>query len=160
MFSSNTFTHTTDIFNLKSAPLMFVGNRSRDGYNRSRLSISRLSLARVLDRNSFRANANHSEPIRKTFCNAFDKNGKKSIRPNPKQQPEWIRTNPKPSFQSESIRARIYPNRIFNQNQSELNIEIEQEFIFGKNRFYFSMYSPFSSTQRVQRPFKFSMPSK
>ena len=32
---------------------------------------------------------------------------------------KWIRTNPKPSFQSESTRALIDPNRIFNQNQSE-----------------------------------------
>ena len=31
---------------------------------------------------------------------------------------------------------------------------------FGKNRFYFSMYSPFSSIRRVQRSFNFSMRSK
>ena len=34
----------------------------------------------------------------------------------PRRQSEWIRTNPKPSFQSESIRVRIHPNQIFNQN--------------------------------------------
>ena len=55
-----------------------------------------------------RANANHSEPIRKTFCISFDK-----------KRSKLIRTNPKPSFQSESIRAWVHLNRIFNQNQSE-----------------------------------------
>ena len=35
------------------------------------------------------------------------KNGKKSIGPNPIQSEATIRMNPKPSFQSESIRARI-----------------------------------------------------
>ena len=37
----------------------------------------------------------------------------------PRQQSKRIQTNPKPSFYSESTRARIDPNRIFNQNQSE-----------------------------------------
>ena len=45
-----------------------------------------------------RANANHSEPIQKTFCKSFDEKRKESIRPNP---------------------IRIDPNRTFNQNQSE-----------------------------------------
>ena len=43
-----------------------------------------------------RTNANHFELIQKTFCNSFFFN--------PRQQSEWIRTNPKPSFQTESIR--------------------------------------------------------
>ena len=44
------------------------------------------------------------------------------IRFNPRQLSEWIWTNPKPSFQSESIRARIDPTRIFNQNYFEIGI--------------------------------------
>ena len=32
-------------------------------------------------------------------------------------------------------------------------------YFFGKNRFYFWMHSPFSSIQRVQWSFNFSMPS-
>ena len=48
------------------------------------------------------ANANHFEPIRKTFCILFDEKQSK-INPN----------------ESERIRARIDPSRIFNQNQSK-----------------------------------------
>ena len=40
------------------------------------------------------------------------KNGQKSIRLNPINSETWIRMNPKPSFQSRSIRGRIDPNRI------------------------------------------------
>ena len=58
-----------------------------------------------------RANANHSEPIQKTFCISFDekqtKNRSDLIRFNPRQLTKWIRTNPKPSFQCESIPAWI-----------------------------------------------------
>ena len=58
-----------------------------------------------------RANANHSEPIRKTFCISFDE--KRSI-----NQSDLIRLIPR--HESEWIRSRIDPNRIFNENQSEL----------------------------------------
>ena len=56
---------------------------------------SMITLAKLSDRNSFRANQNYSdtcirsnanqfEQIQKTFCISFDdENGKKSIRPNP-----------------------------------------------------------------------------
>ena len=50
-----------------------------------------------------RANANHSEPIRKTA-----KNQSELIWLIPRHQSEWTRTNPKSSFQSRSI--RINPN--------------------------------------------------
>ena len=85
-----------------------------------------------------RANANHSERIRKTFCNSFDEKSRlfrfipisvsESMRIIPKtfekrfvtrlmkNDKKSIRMNPKPCFQSESIRARIDPNRISNQN--------------------------------------------
>ena len=63
-----------------------------------------------------RANANHSKPIRKTFCISFDEKG---WRINPINSVTSLRMNPKLSFQSRSIRSRIDPNRIFNQNQSE-----------------------------------------
>ena len=61
-----------------------------------------------------RANANRSEPIRKTVETQSD-----LMRLIPRHQFEWIRTNPKPSFQFRSIRSRIAPNQIHNQNQSE-----------------------------------------
>ena len=60
--------------------------------------------------------SNQSE---KRFVSRLTKNGHKSIRLNPINSETWIRTNPKPSFQSTSIGARIDRNRIFNQNQSE-----------------------------------------
>ena len=55
-----------------------------------------------------------SEPMRiipnqsKTrFVTRLMKNGKKLIQPSPRQQSKWIRTNPKPSFQSESMRMNL-----------------------------------------------------
>ena len=55
----------------------------------------------------------------KRFVTSLIKNGQNSNRPNRIQSEATIRTNQKPSFESESIRAQINPNRIFNQNQSE-----------------------------------------
>ena len=84
-----------------------------------------------------RANQNYSNSFRYLYpsqCESFRTNPKNVlyltwwkavknrsdlIRFNSRQQSEWIRTNPKPSFLPESIRARIDSNRIFNQNQSE-----------------------------------------
>ena len=63
-----------------------------------------------------RANANHSEQIRKTFCISFDekrvKNRPNLIRFNPRQLSKWIRANPNQSelelIKTEfSIRAQI-----------------------------------------------------
>ena len=69
------------------------------------------------------ANANHSEPIWKTFCISFDmKGGQKSIWLNPIYSETSIRMNPNQSetkFSIQITRARSDPNRIFNQNQSE-----------------------------------------
>ena len=50
------------------------------------------------------SDVNNFEPIRKTFCISFDENGQKSIRLNSINSETSIRTNPKPSFQSRSIR--------------------------------------------------------
>ena len=50
-----------------------------------------------------RAHANHPEPVQKRFVTCLMKNGKKSIRLNPRKQSEWIRTNSEQSFQSRSI---------------------------------------------------------
>ena len=68
-----------------------------------------------------------SEPMRiilnqseKRFVSRLIKNDLKPIRFNPINSETSIRMNPKLSFQSRSIRSRIDPNRIFNQNQSEL----------------------------------------
>ena len=59
-----------------------------------------------------RANSNHSEPIRKTFCISFDektvKNKSDLIRFNRMQLSEGIRTNTKLSFQTE-FSIRINP---------------------------------------------------
>ena len=48
--------------------------------------------------------ANYSEPIRKTFCISFDKNGQKSIRPNPINLETSIRMNTNQSETKFSIR--------------------------------------------------------
>ena len=79
-------------------------------------------LAKVSNRNSFRANQNYSDSFRYLYpskCESFGmnpenvlllvwwktvKNRSDLIRFNLRQQSKWIRTNPKPSFQSESIR--------------------------------------------------------
>ena len=116
-------------------------NRKRE-YNVSFWEIT-ISLAKVSDRNSFRANQNYSDSFRYVYrsqCKSFRtnpknvlwlvlwktvKNRSNLIRFNPRQQSEWIRFNPKPSFYFEPIRARIHPNRIFNQNQSK--------WIWGRN---------------------------
>ena len=61
----------------------------------------------------------HSEPFRtnsKTFCIVLDENGKKLIWPNPRQQSEWVRTNPKLSFQSDQSELGLI--------QTELSIRI------------------------------------
>ena len=75
-----------------------------------------------------RANANHLEPIRKTFYNLFDEKRQK-IDPTIS---DLIRGN-NPN-QSESTRARIDPNRIFNHTE-KLFISIFTILFFnlGKN---------------------------
>ena len=50
----------------------------------------------------------------KRFVFCLMKNDQKSIRLNPINSETLIRINPKPSFQSKSIRAWIGPNQIFN----------------------------------------------
>ena len=92
-------------------------------------SVENQSLAKVSNWNSSRVNQNYSEPMRiipnrseKRFVSRLMKNGQKSIRLIPQYRYEWIRTNPKPSFQSRSIRINLIwidPNRIFNKNKSE-----------------------------------------
>ena len=91
-------------------------------------------LAKVSDRNSFRANQNYSDSFRymhQSQCESFRTNPKNVlwfvwwktvknrsdlIRFNLRQLSEWIRTNSKPSFQSELgliqgfISIRINPN--------------------------------------------------
>ena len=57
----------------------------------------------------------------KRFVSRLVKNGKKSIRPNPMQQSELIRTNPKPSFQSRSIRVQFGLVRIHSDSYLGLN---------------------------------------
>ena len=69
-----------------------------------------------------RANANHSEPIRKTFCNSFDEKRSK-INPIHSTLIRSITLNiPEPSFQSESFQARIVSNRIFNHNHTKIRL--------------------------------------
>ena len=81
-----------------------------------------LALAKVSGSNSFRDNQNYSDSFRYLYpsqCESFRTNPKNVlylvwwimvknrsdlIRFNPRQQSEWVRTNPKSSFQSESIR--------------------------------------------------------
>ena len=88
------------------------------------------SLAKVSDRNLFRANQNYSDSLRYLYpsqCESFRTNPKNVLylvwwktvknlsnlmRFNPRQLSKWIRTNPKLSFQFESVQARIKPNRI------------------------------------------------
>ena len=86
------------------------------------------TLAKVSDRNSFRANQNYSDSSRYLYPGQYEsfrtnpktffylvwwktvKNLSDLIRFNPRQQSEWIRTNPKPCFQSEYFRPRIHSN--------------------------------------------------
>ena len=67
-----------------------------------------------------------SEPMRiipnqseKRFVSGLMKNDQKSIRLDQINCETSIRMNTKPSLQSRSIRSRIDPKRIFNQNQYE-----------------------------------------
>ena len=95
------------------------------------------TLAKVSDWNSFRVNRNYSDSFRYLYpsqCESLRTNPKNVlylvwwkkvknqsglIRLIPRHQSKPIRTNPKPSFQSESIRSPINRNRILNQNQYE-----------------------------------------
>ena len=92
-------------------------------YNSLCDSLRIFTLAKISDRNSFRANQNYSDSFRylhPSQCESFWTNPENVlylvwwktvkyrsnlIRFNPRQQSEWIRVNPKPSFQSESIRV-------------------------------------------------------
>ena len=89
------------------------------------LKITVISLAKVSDWNSFRVNQNYSDSFRYLYpsqCESFRTNSKNFlylvwwkkvknrsdlIRINPRQLSEWIRTNPKSSFQSRSIKIYL-----------------------------------------------------
>ena len=81
-----------------------------------------LFLVKVSDWNLFRVNQNYSDSFRYPYpsqCESFRTNQSDLIRLTPRHQSEWIRTNPKPSFQSRSI--RINPS----SDWSQLNFQSE-----------------------------------
>ena len=68
----------------------------------------------------------------KCFVTCLMKNGRKSIRPNPRQISEWIRTNPKPCFQSELRLIQTEFSFRINSNHSDLGfIRIDSDWKLG-----------------------------
>ena len=98
---------------------------------------SEISLAKVSDWNSFRVNQNYSDSFRYLYPSRHEsfrtnpknvlylvwwktvKNQSDLIRLIPRHQSEWIRNRVFNPDQFKSIRARIDPSRILNQNQSK-----------------------------------------
>ena len=76
-----------------------------------------------------RANANHSEPIWKTFCILFDENGEKSIRLNPINSETSIRMNPNQSETKFSIQINLsfdWPKLNFQSESIRMNPRSER----------------------------------
>ena len=104
-------------------------NQSELGLIQTKLSIrinpNESEVGMIQTEFSIRINPNQSEVKNRSDLILFNRS----------QLSKWIRTNPKPIFQSEPIWARIDPNKMINQNQSEwIRCSNDPNRIFNQNQ--------------------------